>query len=65
MIKIYNDKSRAIEEVIYEKSYDSLEQNPLHTYSLSAFTEKMLQNEVRYPHNTAVYRYWLLLTLKG
>eukprot|EP01128_Nolandella_sp_AFSM9_P008754 TRINITY_DN542_c0_g1_i1.p1 TRINITY_DN542_c0_g1~~TRINITY_DN542_c0_g1_i1.p1 ORF type:complete len:224 (-),score=40.91 TRINITY_DN542_c0_g1_i1:469-1119(-) len=42
VIKIYNDKSRAIEDVIFEKSYNSLEANLLQTYSLSALTERLL-----------------------
>lgn len=42
VIRIYNDKSRAIEDVIFEKSYNSLAQHPMQTYSLSALTERLM-----------------------
>lgn len=48
IIKIYSDQRHAIEETVYERSYNSL--NPVkveQTYSLSALTQRLMSAQVR------------------
>jgi len=51
VIKIYDDKRHAIEETIFERSYNSLNARSEQTYSLAALTRRLMASQAQEEHD--------------